>query len=328
MRRREVIAALAAAASVPGFGARAQKSDRVRRIAVLSGTAATGQNAIAMAAFVRRLGELGLIDGRNCRIEIHWANGNFELMRSEAAALAGLSPDVIMVLSNPALAALRPVARDIPVVFTMVADPVGSGFVPSLARPGGTITGFTNFEAAMGGKWVEVLKEIAPALARIAVLMHPETAAHGAFWHEAAAAAPRLGIEASAAPVHDAAEIERTITALGDEPKYGLVVLPHTVTEVHRDLIIALAAQRRLPSVSAFRPHAEAGALASYGIDANDHLTRAADYVDRILRGANPGELPVQAPTKFDLVINLKTAKALGLAVPSALLAHADEVIE
>jgi putative ABC transport system substrate-binding protein len=329
MRRRDVIATLVDVASIPHFDARAEKGDRPRRIGVLIGTAATTRtNAIATAAFVRRLAELGWIDGRNCQIEIRWGNSDPEIMRSEAVALASFSPDVITVLSNPALVAMRPVAREIPIVFTMVADPVGSGFVPTLARPGGNITGFTNFEASMGGKWVEVLKEIAPGLARVVVLMHSETAAHIAFWRAAAAAAPPLGMEASAASVHDAAEIERAITGVVPEPKLGVVALPHAVTEVHRDLIIALTAQRRLPVIFAFRPNAEAGALVSYGIDATDHLRRAADYVDRILRGAKPGDLPVQAPIKFDLVINLKTAKALGLTIPPSLLARADEVIE
>jgi putative tryptophan/tyrosine transport system substrate-binding protein len=328
IRRRSLILLIASVLIGPRR-VRAQQFERVRRIGVLIGTAAnTGVNAIATATFVHRLAELGWIDGRNCHIEIRWANGDPEIMHGEAVTLANLTPDVVMVMGNPAVVAFRPFAHEIPIVFTMVADPVSSGFVPSLSRPGGNITGFTNFEASMGGKWVEILKEVVPTLTRVVVLMVPETAAHVAFWRAAAAAAPRFGIEASAAPVHEAAEIEHAIAGLVAEPKPGVIALPHVVTEEHRDLIIALAAQRRLPTIFAFRPNAEAGALVSYGIDANDEVTRAADYVDRILRGEKPGDLPIQAATKFDLVINLKTAKAFGPTVPPALLAQADEVIE
>ena len=233
-----------------------------------------------------------------------------------------------MVQSNPALAVLRPLAGNTPIVFVHVADPIGSRFVASLARPGGNITGFTNFEPSMGSKWLQTLHQLAPEVAHAAALFHPETPANVAFWREAEAAAPKLGIRVVAAGVHDAGEVERAITAVAVQPKGGLVVWPHTVTEVHLRLIIELAAKFRLPAVYPFRYHAEAGGLLSYGVDALDLVPRAADYVDRILRGANPGELPVQAPTKFELVINLKTAKSLGLEIPATLLARADEVIE
>ena len=328
MRRRQFITLLGGAAATWPLGVRAQQSERVRRLAVLIGTAATGQNPAAYAAFLRRLGELGWTDGRNVRIELRWANSDPELMRSYGTELAGHSPDVFLVQSNPALAALRPLAGNTPIVFVHVADPVGSGFVASLARPGGNITGFTNFEPSMGSKWLQTLKQVATDVTHAAALLHPQTPAHVAFWREAEAAAPKVGISMVAAAVHDAGEVDRAITAVAAQPNGGLVIYPHTVTEVHLRLIIELAGKYRLPAVYPFRYHAEAGGLLSYGVDALDLVPRAADYVDRIMRGASPGELPVQAPTKFELVINLKTAKALGLTVPPLLLASADEVIE
>jgi putative ABC transport system substrate-binding protein len=249
-------------------------------------------------------------------------------MRENSQALLALSPDVILCHSNPALAQLRPLAGRTPIVFVMVADPVGSGFVNNLARPGGNITGFTNFEPSMGGKWVEILKEIAPRITHVGVLMHPETNAHLAFWHEAEAAGRALDIETEAAGIHSAEEIEQRVAMIAARPSGGLVVLPHTMTEVHRDLIIGLAAKSGLPSVHAFRTHPAAGALASYGVGVVDHFRPAADYIDRILKGVSPADLPVQAPTKFELVINLKTAKALGLDVPLFFQQRADDVIE
>ena len=328
MRRREFLGVLGGAAAAWPFAARAQQRERVRRLAVLNGTAPTGQNPAAYAGFLRRLGELGWTDGRNVLVEVRWANSDPELMRSYGTELAGHSPDVFLVQSNPALAALRPLAGNTPIVFVHVADPVGSGFVASLARPGSNITGFTNFEPSMGSKWLQTLKQVAPDVTHAAALFHPETPANVAFWREAEAAAQKVGINVVAAGVHDASEVERAITAVAAQSNGGLVVYPHTVTEVHLRLIIELAGKYRLPAVYPFRYHAEAGGLLSYGVDALDLVPRAADYVDRILRGANPGELPVQAPTKFELVINLKTAKALGLDVPPSLLARADKVIE
>jgi putative ABC transport system substrate-binding protein len=327
MQRRTFIALLAASATWP-LPVRAQQSDRLRRIGVLNGSAASGQSPAAYAAFLRRLGQLGWTEGRNIRIDVRWANGDPELMRRYGTELAGYSPDVFLVQSNPALAILRSLAGNTPIIFVHVADPVGSGFVASLARPSGTITGFTNFEPAMGSKWLQTLKQVSPAVTHAVALLHPETAAHGAFWREAEAAAPKVGINVIAAGVHNAEEVERAIMADAGKPNGGLVVYPHTVTEVHLRLIIELADKYRLPAVYPFRFHAEAGGLLSYGVDAMDLVPRAADYVDRILRGANPGELPVQAPTKFELVINLKTAKSLGLTIPQALLSRADEVIE
>jgi putative tryptophan/tyrosine transport system substrate-binding protein len=328
MRRREFNTLLGGAFAAWPFAVRAQQSERVRRIAVLNGTAPTGQSPAAYAAFLRRLGVLGWTDGRNVRIEERWANSDPELMRNYGTELASHSPDVFLVQSNPALAALRPLAGNTPIVFVQVADPVGSGFVASLARPGSNITGFTNFEPSMGSKWLEMLKQVAPNVDHATAILHRETPAHAAFWREAEAAAPKVGVNLVAAGVHDSAEVERAITAVAAQPNGGLDVYPHTVTEVHLRLIIELAGKYRLPAVYPFRYHAEAGGLLSYGVDALDLIPRAADYVDRILRGANPGELPVQAPTKFELVINLKTAKTLGLTVPPTLLAQADEVIE
>jgi putative tryptophan/tyrosine transport system substrate-binding protein len=326
--RREFFVLLGGAALAWAPGVAAQPKDRLRFVGLLVGTAAGGQNIAAFAAFRQRLGELGWIEGRNLRIEVRYANSDLALMRSQSAELVELSPDVILVQSNPALAALRPVARDLPIVFIQVADPVGSGFIASLARPGANITGFTNFEPSMGSKWMQVLKDVAPEIRHVAILYHPETAANAAFLREAEAAAPKLGIAAVAAGVHDAGEVERAITAAAAEPDGGLLVCPHTVTEVNLRLIIELARQYRLPAIHPFRAHAESGALVSYGVDGVDLTRRAADYIDRILRGAHPSDLPVQAPDKFELIINLKTARALNLAIPETLLQRADAVIE
>ena len=328
MRRRDFIKGIVGSATTWPPAARAQQAGRPRRIAVLMGTVETAPDAVGLRAVLDRLKTLGWTEGVTVRTDIRWSKSDPVLMRENALMLLALSPDVILCHSNPALAQLRPLSGDIPIVFVMVADPVGSGFVDNLAHPGGSITGFTNFEPSMGAKWVEMLKEIAPNVTNICVLMHPETNAHLAFWREAVAAAHTLRIEPHDAGIHTAAEIEQAVATAAAQPSGGLVVLPHTVTEVHRDLIIALAARWSLPSMHAFRTHPMAGALASYGVDVANHFRPAADYIDRILKGEKPANLPVQAPTKFELVINLKTAKALGLTVPPSLLATADEVIE
>jgi putative ABC transport system substrate-binding protein len=329
MRRREFITLLGGAAAAWPLAARAQQSGRVRRIGALMGIAENDPESQArITAFLQRLQELGWTEGRNVRIDYRFAGGDTRRMRAYAAELVGLAPDVILVQSNDGLAALRQETRTVPIVFAVVADPVGSGFVESLARPGGNITGFTIFEPSLGGKWLQALKEIAPGVTRVAAILHPETTANVGFLRAAEAAAPSFGMTLTAEGVHDAAEIERAVTAFAAEPNGGLVVLPHPVTAAHRDLIIGLAARHRLPAVYAFRFFATAGGLMAYGNDSVDLFRRAAAYVDRILKGEKPGELPVQAPIKFELFINLKTAKALGLEVPPTLLGRADEVIE
>jgi putative ABC transport system substrate-binding protein len=328
VRRREFISLLGGAAAAWPLTARAQQARRPRRIAVLMGTVETAPDAVGLKAVLDRLKTLGWMEGATASIDIRWSKSDLGLMRENAQALLALSPDVILCHSNPALAQLRPLAGRTPIVFVMVADPVGSGFVNNLAHPGGNITGFTNFEPSMSGKWVEMLKEIAPQIAHVGVLMHPETNAHLGFWREAEAAAHSLRLEPRAEWIHTAEEIEQAVATVAAQPGGGLVVLPHTVTEVHRDLVIALTARSGLPSMHAFRAHPLAGALASYGVGVADHFRLVADYIDRILRGTKPADLPVQAPTKFELVINLKTARALGLDVPPTLLARADEVIE
>jgi putative ABC transport system substrate-binding protein len=292
------------------------------------GTVETAPDALGLKDTLDRLKGLGWTDGTTAHIEVRWSRSELALMRKNAEALMASTPDVILCHSNPALEQLRPLAGNTPIVFVMIADPVGSGFVQSMAHPGGNMTGFTHFEPQMGGKWVQILKEMAPQIVRVAILMHPETAAHVAFAREGETTGRQLGIAASATPVHDAAEIEQAVATLAGKPHGGLVILPHTVTEVNRDLIIALAARFRLPSISAFPSHPMAGALASYGVDPVEHFRPAAGYIDRILRGTKPSDLPVQATSKFRLVINLKTAKALGLEVPATLLATVDELIE
>ena len=324
--RREFITLLGGAAAAYPLAAAAQQPGRIRRVGILLGTTASGPEPVP--AFVRGLRELGWADGRNVRFEYRAVAGDIDRFRTYAAELINQAPDVILVQSNPGLAALQQATRSIPIVFVQVADPVGSGFIASLARPGGNITGFTNFEPPMGSKWLELLKEISPQVTRGLVLMHPETIANINMARAADAAGPTIGIEVTVAGVHDAAEIERAIAAFASEPNGGLIVIPHTVTVVNHGRIIELAARNRLPTVFAFRYSAATGALMSYGVDADDLYRRASAYVDRILRGAMPAELPVQAPNKFELVINLKTAKALGIEVPATLLARADEVIE
>jgi putative ABC transport system substrate-binding protein len=278
--------------------------------------------------YKRRLAELGWVEDRNLRFQVRSWEGDAATMRQQATELLGTHPDVIVVASNPALAILKPLSGLVPIVFALVADPVGSGFVASLARPGGNITGFTNFEPAMGGKWLEVLREAAPATTRVLVLMHPETAAHKEFWRAIEQVAGPLHIEAMPAGVHNAAEIERTMAEFAAKGDGGVIALPHAVTEVHRDLIIQQATSHLLPTIFAFAPHASAGALVTYGIDRADAMLRTTEYVDRILRGTKPADLPVQGPKTFELVVNVKTAKALGLTISPTLLSRADRVIE
>src|SRR4051812_22911156 len=323
MNRREFLALSASAAALP-WAARAQAPQRV--IGIWWSPVQTRE---LLPRYQQRLAELGWVDGRNVRYEVRIWDGDIANMRRQAAELVALRPDVIAAVSNPAIAVLKPVAKEVPVVFAMVADPVGSGFIDTLAHPGGSITGFTNFEASMGAKWLEVLREAAPETRRVLVLMHPETTAHREFWGALEEKAALLGDEAIAAGVHQAAEVENAFAAFTASGQGGgVIALPHAITEVTRDLIIRLALAQKMPSLFAFEAHAHAGALVTYGIDRGDAILRTADYVNRILRGAKPADLPVQAADRFELLVNLKTAKAIGLTIPSTLLARADRVIE
>lgn len=331
MRRREFMMLLGGAAGAWPVAAYAQQqpSLRIRRIgAILAADESNSLQKSYLEAFRQRLRELGWAEDRNLRIDVRWGGGNPDRMRRDATELVGLSPDVFLVVSNPGVAAFLAITHSVPGVFVAVADPIGSGFIQSLARPGGNITGFTNFEASMGGKWLDVLHEIAPSVTHVAIILHPETAAHTAFRMAAEEASRSLGVPVGAAPVHDAAEIKNAIEEFSKMPDGGLIVLPHIVTEVHGDLIIQLAAQHRLPAVYPFRHFAFDGGLVSYGVNLLDAFRSAGGYVDRILRGEKPGELPVQAPTTFELFVNLKTAQALPLTVPATFLSRADEVIE
>jgi putative tryptophan/tyrosine transport system substrate-binding protein len=280
-----------------------------------------------LAAFVQGLQELGWTVGRNLQIDYRWGGGNVERYRTFAAELVALTPDVLVTAGAPAVEALQRATRTVPIVFTNVTDPVGGGLVASLARPGGNTTGLTLSEYGLSGKWLELLKEIAPRVTRAAVLRDPVAVGIGQF-AAIQAAAPSLQIELSPVDVRDASEIERAVTAFADGPNGGLIATASALTAIHRELIIALATRHKLPAVYPFRYYVTSGGLISYGPDTVDQYRLAARYVDRILKGEKPADLPVQAPTKYELVINLKTAKALGLDVPPSLLARADEVIE
>ena len=329
MKRREFLSLVGGTVVVWPLTARAQQQERMRRIGALIAFAENDPEQRARnTAFLNRLEELGWKDGRNLRIDYRFSEGDPERMRAHARELVALSPDLILVQTNPALTALRQTTSTVPCVFVQVSDPVGSGFVKSLAHPGGNLTGFTNFEPEMGGKWFEVLKENAPDIVRVAVLLDADLSVHSAYLRAAETAGRRFGTAVIAAEVRNVADIERAVTALAAEPRSSLIVLPHPLHIVHRDQIIALAARHRLPSIYPLRLFANAGGLMSYGIDQIDQWLRAASYVDRILKGAKPADLPVQQPTKYELVINLKTAKALGLRIPPALLQRADQVIE
>jgi putative ABC transport system substrate-binding protein len=298
---------------------------RVGALVAFSENDTEGQPRIA--AFRRQLQELGWSEGRNLQIDFRYVGGGAEHMRPAVAELVALKPDVIFVHSNPGVAALQQVNRVIPAVFVQIADPVGSGFIDNLAHPGGNITGFTNFEAEIGGKWLEILKEVAPTVTRAVVLLSTQTAANVAILRAAETASTSLGITVTSAGVQNAAEITSAFETFA-APNTGFLVMPHFVTVSNRVLIGELAIRHRMPTVAAFRFMAASGSLVSYGVDVVDLFRRGASYVDRILRGAKPAELPVQEPTKYELVVNLKTAKAIGLTVPATLLARADEVIE
>jgi ABC-type uncharacterized transport system substrate-binding protein len=328
MQRREFITLLGGAVALP-LAARAQDSERMRRIGVLMpGTADDAEYQARMAAFLQGLQQLGWSDGRNVRIDIRYAAGDANLIRKYAAELIALAPDVILASSSVAVVALQQATRSAPIVFVAVVDPVGSGFVASLARPGGNTTGFTNFEYGLSGKWLELLKEIAPGMTRAAVLRDAASPAEIGMLAALQSAAPSFGVDLSPIGMRDAGEIEREITAFTRGSNGGLIVLGSALANTHRELIIVLTGQRRLPAVYPDRIFVTSGGLISYGPDRTDQIRRAAAYVDRILKGEKPADLPVQAPTKYELAVNLKTAKAIGLTIPQAVLARADEVIE
>jgi putative tryptophan/tyrosine transport system substrate-binding protein len=327
-KRRDFITLLGGAAAWP-LAARAQQRERVRRIGMLLNiTSDDPQSQARLAAFAQGLQQLGWTIGQNVLVDYRWGRGDAEAMRKHAAELVALAPDVILAHSSAALAPLLQVTRSVPVVFTIVADPVGAGYVEGLARPGGNATGFTNFEYGIAGKWLELLKEIAPGVTRVAVLRETAIAARPAQFGALQGSAPSLGVELRPVDVRDVGEIERAITAFAQGSNNGLIVTGSPAAVVHRELIISLAARHRLPAVYNTRVYTASGGLISYGPDFVDQFRRAASYVDRILKGEKRADLPVQAPTKYELVINLKTAKALGLALPDTLLARAHEVIE
>ena len=291
----------------------------MRRIGVLMALKEDDpQEQADVVAFQQALLELGWIDGRNIGLDYRWATGDPDRVRADATDLVQSAPDAIVVNSTPAARAFQRATHALPIVFVAIADPVHTGVVLSLAHPGGNITGFTNFEAAISGKWLELLKEVAPRTTRVALIFNPDTHS-GQFFQSLEAEGPSLGLETVQTPVHNEAEIERAVASFNEEANVGLVSMPDIFTTAHRDLIISLATKYRLPAVSAFRLFAADGLLMSYGIDGLDLFRRAASYVDRILKGAKPADLPVQQPTKFELVINLRTAKAFGLTVPPAL---------
>jgi putative ABC transport system substrate-binding protein len=324
MKRRAFIVGLCGAASAGLSSAFAQRGPRT--VALWWSPLHSRE---ILPRYKERLAQLGWVEGRNVQFQVRAWDGDTGNMRLQADELVAAHADVIVALSNPAVAILKPVSGNVPIVFGMVADPVGSGFIESLARPGGNITGFTNFEASMGSKWLELLKEAAPITTCVLVLMHPETTAHQEFFRTIESSGGPLRIEVTAGAIHNSAEVEVAFAEfVAKGSGGGVIALPHAITEVNRDLIIQRATTHLMPSIFAFETHAYAGALATYGIDRTDTVLQTANYVDRILRGTKPGDLPVQAAQKFELFVNLKTAKALGLNISPTLLGRADMVIE
>ena len=331
MRRRDFIKAVAGSAMAWPLAAQAQQRDQMRRIGVLMGYAESDSEGQAfIAAFRDGLQKLGWAENRNMQIDYRWATlGDPDLIQRFAKELVARQPELILSHNTPTTAAMLQQTRTIPIVFALVNDPIGGGFVASLPRPDGNATGFIAFEGSMAGKWLELLKEIAPRVTRVAFLFNPATAPYAEiFLNPFKAAAASFAVEGIAAPVHDISEVESVVAAQAREPNGGLIVMPSAFATLHRMEITSLATRYGVPAVYPFRFFPEVGGLLSYGNDFDDNFRRAASYVDRILKGAKPSELPVQAPVKFELVINRKTAKALGLTIPSSLLATADEVIE
>jgi putative tryptophan/tyrosine transport system substrate-binding protein len=328
MLRREFITLLGGATAW-ATAARAQPAERMRRIGLLMNIAADDPEAQArMTAFVQELAQLGWIAGRNVKIDSRWSPGETERVRKYAAELVAPTPDVIVGSSSQGVAALIEATRTVPIVFAGIPDPVGAGVVNNLARPGGNVTGFLLFEYGLSGKWLELLKQIAPQTTRVGVIRDPTVASGVGYFGVIQAAAPSFGMEVTPINVRDARDIEDAVTAFARSPNGGLIVSGFALMVVHRDLIVGLAARHRLPAVYTARFFVTAGGLICYGPDRVDQFRRAAGYVDRILKGEKPGDLPVQAPTKYELVVNLKVARALGLDVPATVLARADEVIE
>ena len=329
MKRREFITLIGGVAAAWPLAAGAQQGERTRRIGVLVGVADDREGQARVTALKQGLQELGWTDGRNVQIEIRFAGADAGRIRTHVAELVALAPDVIVGQTTPVIRALRQATSSIPIVMAAINDPVDQGFVSSLAHPGGNITGFTFVDFQMVGKWLEILKEAAPGVSRAALMFNPDTSPHYYVFLRSFEAEPRaIAVEVTAGPVRNTTEVEEALAKLGREPGGGLIVAPDAFTIVHHPLFIGLAQQHRVPAVYSTRAYVAQGALMSYGPDPYDNFRRSASYVDRILKGAKPADLPIQQPTKFELAINLKTAKALGLQIPDRLLALADEVIE
>ena len=329
MKRREFITLLGGAAAAWPLATRAQQGERLRRIGVLMGTNERDADQQArISALVRALADLGWREGSNIRIEYRWASGDAKRLQAHAAELTQSGPDVIFAQGTPATAALQRGTGTTPIVFVMVTDPIIAGLVASLARPGGNVTGFANYELTMGVKWLELLKEVSPGMTRVAVLHNPDNRPQSAQVREIEAAASKFAVQVSAAPIRRRADIEPAIDEFAREANGGLVIINDFILTPHHELIAMLAVRHRLPTIANLSANAASGALMSYAVNSSDLFHRAATYIDHILKGAKPADLPVQQPTKFELTINLKTAKALGLTMPPTLIARADEVIE
>jgi putative tryptophan/tyrosine transport system substrate-binding protein len=327
MKRREFITLLGGVTAAWPLVAHAQQGQRVRRIGILTALD-EAENKIRIDPLLQELPRLGWSDGRNIRIDMRAAGGNAETLRKYATELLELAPDVLVAFGTAPTDLLLQATRTTPIVFTIVVDPLGSGFVNNLARPGGNVTGFTTFEYSLSGKWLDLLKQIAPDIRRVAVIRDPSIASGTGQFAVIQGVAPALGLEVTVINIRDRAEMERAVSAFAGSPNGGLVVTAGPLSTLHHNLIITLAGRHKLPSVYPFRFFATAGGLISYGPNFDDQLRNTAGYVDRILKGEKPGDMPVQAPTKYELVINLKTTKTLGLTVPPSVLARADEVIE